>query len=53
MITVSYQFIEIVALISIMINIVTGMYLLRSKEYVNSLYDWMEDLNKHSRNEDN
>jgi hypothetical protein len=44
MITVSYQFIEIIALISIIINIVTGMLLVNSQNYVNSLYDLMEEV---------
>jgi hypothetical protein len=44
MITVSYQLIEIIALISIIINIVTGMLLLKSKDYVDSLADLMDEL---------
>jgi hypothetical protein len=44
MITVSYQLIEIIALISIIINIVTGMLLLKSKDYVDGLADLMDEL---------
>jgi signal transduction histidine kinase len=52
MITVSYQFIEIIAFVSIMINIVTGMMLSHSKHYVISLHDLMDELVDNLSDED-